>query len=1826
MDKRNTRILPSGEGHNELTKQYPKLSGFLQSAFTGEAPDEIGSVMDPLTADRQAGAKAGYPLSIAAQTAPIVGALAKWASSGSLAHRLADTVGNVGKSYVVKPKGGNWITGRVEDTLDRLQTLPHWNHGDQVKEAAGFDIFKKIREDHPGVDGVHQLNKILVKEYPEVAKKLMPAGGNERNNFVNKQLTRYVKNEMGTPEDPIRALVDAWPVQLNDQLAKKQLVIDRLEAKKATADPRVLQFLNRDIEATQAEMQNLKNYNPLHYAPDNSGRGSVAVRENRREAGFPEKGMATTDIGKKWEAASDAEIAPGTADDYLADYRQQGSEVSPFVKQDPWLEKVDPATPVFTTVQRGSGSPVGAQNLGFNHLMDELRNATNPTSGLPANLLLKPESLDRVSMPQAVEHVAKINQWRQEQKIAADAAKANNAATVLHKDYPEHGFKWVELKKSDQLPEGWTSRTKPGSSQEEWITPEGKLQEVNRDPRSAALEDALKYEGDTMGHCVGGYCPDVTSGRSRIFSLRDAKTGQPHITIETQPSRIQDFTAKTPDPDNPARTLRDRINAERAGNGDFEDYGQKVLDSLGIKVPESIVQIKGKGNAAPIDKYKPFAQDFVKSGQWSDVGDLQNTGLVKIKGGTTNIYDGPNKYPNISMPEPGYYHPREIADHFESQGVPTLAAKQHAGDVEGLTQLLAPDQNFAKGGHVQPSEAQIAAGNYPKGHVWAHGLNISIENPADSIRSGKNAKGDEWHTRMQHDYGYIRGTKGADKDHVDVFLGPDFKDRQVPVHVIDQHKEDGTFDEHKIMMGFKTPEDAKSAYLGNYHDGWDGGKNITPMHVDDFKTWVKDKANTSKPAVESGKNYASGGRVETQTDRDVYQRKQMEHSNQVLKQMARGWAAGTAGLPHDIDNLVRMFVRPHTDPTSVIGGWARRDSPAPSTDFYNEWLPGASDDPRLQAAAETANLAGGVGLGLPAKLAARSGAAVLGHAGKMLDAGVHGEGALAKVLAPAAPMYAVKPKGGNWTQMPGHDPEMALDFHDIAAHNTTAPNKWRGKQLVNYIKNQMGTADDPLLKLEQEGRLHMTPQQMVELAPEYGIKPIPMRDSTQFGMATGSMKPEDVFHRAATGRSQRTPWENLSDAAIGRHSPGEEVNNILEEYDAPTEANTIGSAVEQMRALGDISAREAEMLARHSWLDKVDPKTPIYGVGDPQGLGFQHMMDYMDQANAAGQALEHHGSLEKMRERALGAMPNAPIHDFIPLIERNLHLSDADIARSSVSDIAAKTGEWNKILEQTKTLRAQAQVPTHKTYDTGHTWKAVPDTATNDDALNFCLGAGKDAGWCTQASGLAQHYGGNGNQLYILHDPTGKPKVQIAVEPGDPHPDLQGDSDGLKAYLNEYPDDAKLPYQDQVKGWADWSGMSADDVLSTHPEAPKAAIREIKGRMNRKPDPEDLPMVQDFVKSGNWSRVGDLQNTGLRKTSDMFNDLERQKIKEAGGEMGEYHTPEELGKFGELGFPPGENYADGGRVNFEDGGSSDSGSSDSGGSDSGPSDSTRATKDSDASPTAASDSGSFNAGPSGNAKPGESQMAQAQSQISTAPADTIANSLPAPTLAERWGIIPGMTKDQFFAQETPAQRDDRMGLVSKAIGSVGNLALNAALGSIPGANFIRTGINAVGAYNNGMSGSDVAKNAAMDLGTGYLTADINKAIPGLIGTDATNALNKYNTLGSLVNTLSPGTMPGVNAGALASSFLKDQTGVRGLGNYVGVPGSSGQTLPDGSKIPDVQPWHGGNSQGSGPLTTTVAPPSAGNNPSVWSGAYDPMALGNHALRVYDPVFNEGVTA
>jgi hypothetical protein len=452
---------------------------------------------------------------------------------------------------VVKPKGGNWLAGSVERAIDPMRAyLP----SEEMIREAGMN---------PDVPARH-------------ASLAM-------NKWLDQKLGKYIRNEMATPEDPLRALAERG-------------------------------IMHSEITPT--------GYN---------------VARARKRAGFPEEGMGVSPMAKAWEDRADTFVNELQAFDLTSAYPE-------VVKDNPWLLKVPPETRVYDML-RGAD-----EDLGFAHLTDELRNAINPESGLPRELMLKYSDLEKVTVPQAVERVAKINDWRAAQKAEADMARAMNPATQVVKEYPEQGFKWVELRQPketgkkisveksemelpDMTPEmmrevaedmALDEMLEPGTRAfndhvEVLMTDFNRKKKVEMDESYKALEDALKYEGETMGHCVGGYCPDVVEGRSKIYSLRDKK-GQPHVTIEVAPRNITveeaiKMAISEGLPEKGMETFN-RV-AEIMGSGDF--------------MRQDIVQIKGKGNKAPKEDYLPAVQDFVRSGNFGKVGDLQNTGLIDIQ-------------------------------------------------------------------------------------------------------------------------------------------------------------------------------------------------------------------------------------------------------------------------------------------------------------------------------------------------------------------------------------------------------------------------------------------------------------------------------------------------------------------------------------------------------------------------------------------------------------------------------------------------------------------------------------------------------------------------------------------------------------------------------------------------------------------------------------------------------------------------------------------------------------------------------------------------------------------------------------------------------------------------------------------------------------------------------------------------------------------------------------------------------------------------------------------------------------------------------------------
>lgn len=645
-----TAGLAGGVAAPLMVPAAPALTGAAINALTGIPINMAFGAPEGVPQDAVAGALMGK---LAGAGHPGLGALAGLASYaatsvpeaeagvwGKLAGKAqramsqasdlpTSTSAPLGALSVVKPKGGNWINNSVEDALRGLKkrgTVPGLNRGEEEASPEFVENIRQVVQNMRDIGNTRRAD-ILEEAIPGAARN------SQLNSWIDRALTPYVKNRMASPADEVRLMADKKVAALAAQrdAAMKQAEKARLRAEAIKAagpkpgmPPGTWEGAVANAEATArrlaAEAQEAYDFgmeHVLHFQPRGLREQSPIMRdvvEARTAGGFAPQGYADSPIGDQWEKYADAAIDPRKVRDFTGDQRtiyEPGNE---------WMKKATPDTPVYRPDLNQLGD-YAHENLGFNHLIDELSNAANPASGLPPHLQLSPEAIQNMSMEKAVGLVADINAWRAAQQVAANQELANKASVIREYTDPTlpnpKGLRWVELRAGDIAPEGDASY---GNKAFGW--------QIANDARRADLEKQLKYEGETMGHCVGGYCPDVLEGRSRIFSLRDAK-GQPHVTVEVEP---------------PKENFDPQIDAAKRAFGDaWEDYvDPELLGQLESRETPSILQIKGKQNRAPNPEYLPFVQDFVRNsplgGAWGDVGDLQNSGLRKI----TDAF-GPNE-------------------------------------------------------------------------------------------------------------------------------------------------------------------------------------------------------------------------------------------------------------------------------------------------------------------------------------------------------------------------------------------------------------------------------------------------------------------------------------------------------------------------------------------------------------------------------------------------------------------------------------------------------------------------------------------------------------------------------------------------------------------------------------------------------------------------------------------------------------------------------------------------------------------------------------------------------------------------------------------------------------------------------------------------------------------------------------------------------------------------------------------------------------------------------------------------------------------------------
>jgi len=119
------------------------------------------------------------------------------------------------------------------------------------------------------------------------------------------------------------------------------------------------------------------------------------------------------------------------------------------------------------------------------------------------------------------------------------------------------------------------------------------------------------------------------------------------------------------------------------------------------------------------------------------------------------------------------------------------------------------------------------------------GIPITVEHAKGSTRTGADPDGKEWSRKMLCDYGYIKETTPAkgDGEDLDVYVGPD---KDAPdAFVVEQLKDDGEFDEFKVILGINSEDEARKLYLGHYPKGWESNiGSIFSVPVERLKDFV----------------------------------------------------------------------------------------------------------------------------------------------------------------------------------------------------------------------------------------------------------------------------------------------------------------------------------------------------------------------------------------------------------------------------------------------------------------------------------------------------------------------------------------------------------------------------------------------------------------------------------------------------------------------------------------------------------------------------------------------------------------------------------------------------------------------------------------------------------------------------------------------------------------------------------------------------------------------------------------------------------------------------
>jgi len=412
-----------------------------------------------------------------------------------------------------------------------------------------------------------------------------------------------------------------------------------------------------------------------------------------------------------------------------------------------------------------------------------------------------------------------------------------------------------------------------------------------------------------------------------------------------------------------------------------------------------------------------------------------------------------------------------------------------------------------------------------------------------------------------------------------------------------------------------------------------------------------------------------------------------------------------------------------------------------------------------------------------------------------------------------------------------------LDYPHREEHNRAAAvNTWVDKVLVKYIKNQMGTAEDPIRKLAEEGIVHY-----------------PRVDETD-GMAARRRRFQSGYPMEGLGQSEAARrWEDQSDVSITQ------INKThLQEQAAGVGAERLPYDTAQRRI------REAKSkLVQNPWLEKIPDNAKIYApsTGHMENLGFDHIVDVIKEDLATG----------RLDQDKLGKYS-------IEAAVRRTHQYDEELKARQRQDSAAR----------------MARMPRAAEYEDGTTifqLKNPGDFAAESDAMrNSVRGYEPPKGhsdWAPESKNSGRAGYGHGGweaiksgkaQAYSVRDKDGTSHATIEVnsrpEPWNTRNSIFYNNPELEPSWVEFSEEkskeAKVRGEQRdpnyIREYPAWLRSNHPEVYKKHEEVFRdspPSISQIKGQGNGNVSLDVQEHIQDFLNSREWGEVRDLNRVGL---------------------------------------------------------------------------------------------------------------------------------------------------------------------------------------------------------------------------------------------------------------------------------------------------------------------------------------------------------------------------